>query len=153
MSDSDRARIRAAVALFELPSRSLAIYQIATSIGLYLAAVALMYGSLQLSYLLTLALAVPASLLLVRVFIVQHDCGHGSFFADTRSNDILGAVCGVLTLAPYAHWRRQLAAHHANWNDLDRETGVDIYSACLTVAQYRALSPRSRFCTGCRAIR
>ncbi len=145
MSDSDRAEIRAAVAPFERPSQSLAIYQVVTSIGFYLAAVALMYGSLHLSYALTLLLAVPASLLLVRVFIVQHDCGHGSFFAGARNNDILGALCGVLTLAPYANWRRQHAAHHANWNNLDRDTGMDIYSACLTVAQYRALSSWKRF--------
>ena len=116
--------------------------QIATSIGLYMAILVAMYWSLRISYWMTLALALPASALLVRVFIVQHDCGHGSFFASARANDILGRICGVLTLAPYQNWRRQHRSHHANWNNLDRrESGADIYSACLTVEEYRALSP------------
>ena len=95
---------------------------------------------------LTLLLAIPASALEVRTFIVQHDCGHGSFFSSKRANDVLGTVCGILTLAPYAHWRRQHAQHHANWNNLDRrDSGVDIYSTCLTVDEYRALTPWQRF--------
>jgi acyl-lipid omega-6 desaturase (Delta-12 desaturase) len=146
MRDSKRSELRAAVAPFEAPSLQLAFYQIATSIGLYVGIVALMYWSLSISYVLTLALAFPASALLVRVFIIQHDCGHGSFFASKRGNNILGAVCGVLTLAPYTHWRRQHDAHHSNWNNLDRrESGADIYSTCLTVKEYRALTPWQRF--------
>ena len=146
MNETKRADLRAAVAPFETPSLSLGLYQIATSIGLYLATLALMYWSLHVSYLLTLLLAIPATALEVRMFIIQHDCGHGSFFANKRANDILGTLCGVLTLAPYAHWRRQHAQHHASWNNLDRrDTGVDIYSACLTVEEYRALSPWRRF--------
>jgi omega-6 fatty acid desaturase (delta-12 desaturase) len=82
----------------------------------------------------------------VRTFIVQHDCGHGSFFASQRMNNIIGAICGVLTLAPYQNWRRQHSQHHANWNNLDRrESGADIYSTCLTVEEYRALSPWQRW--------
>ena len=143
MSES-RAQLRAAVAPFESPSLVLAAWQIVTSIGLYLVTLAAMYASLGVSYWLTLTLSLPAAALLVRVFIVQHDCGHGSFFASRRANDIVGRICGVLTLAPYQSWRRQHSCHHANWNNLDRrESGSDIYSACLTVAEYRAL-PRWR---------
>ena len=139
-----RAHLRAAVAPFESPSLALAAWQIATSIGLYLVTLAAMYASLSISYWLTLALSLPAAALLVRVFIVQHDCGHSSFFASRRANDIVGRICGVLTLAPYQSWRRQHSLHHANWNNLDRrESGSDIYSACMTVAEYRAL-PRWR---------
>ena len=142
----ERTALRAAVAPFEVSSLARSLFQIVTSIGFYLAAVILMYWSIGVSYFLTLVFAFPAAAFLVRVFIVQHDCGHGSFFASRRSNDILGAICGVLTLAPYAHWRRQHAGHHANWNNLDRrESGADIYSVCLTVVEYRALSPRQRF--------
>jgi acyl-lipid omega-6 desaturase (Delta-12 desaturase) len=91
-------------------------------------------------------LALPAAAFEVRTFIIQHDCGHGSFFTNKRANDLLGTLCGVLTLAPYALWRRQHAQHHANWNNLDRrDSGVDIYSTCLTVDEYRALSPWRRF--------
>jgi len=141
-----RNLLRAAVAPFETPSLALGAYQIATSLGLYVVSLALMYWSLGISYGLTLLFAVPSSALLVRVFIVQHDCGHGSFFSSARANDIMGAICGVVTLAPYQNWRRQHSQHHANWNNLDRrEHGADIYSACLTVEEYRALPPWRRF--------
>ena len=104
-----------------------------------------MYWSLRVSYLLTLCLAIPTGALLVRIFIIQHDCGHGSFFASRRVNDLVGMFCSVLTLTPYANWRRQHAGHHANWNNLDkRYSGRDIYSACLTVREYRRLPPLRR---------
>jgi omega-6 fatty acid desaturase (delta-12 desaturase) len=105
-----------------------------------------MYASLQLSLLLTLLLAAPTGALLVRVFIIQHDCGHGSFFRSPRANDVVGTLCGVLTLTPYANWRRQHAGHHRSWNNLDRrQSGSDYYSVCLTVEEYRALTPWRRF--------
>lgn len=140
-----RAALRAAVEPFEHPSLPRALWQICSSALLYVATVALMYWSLHLSYWLTLALALPASGFLVRTFIVQHDCGHGSFFDSKRANDILGSIFGVLTLAPYGNWRRQHMQHHANWNNLDRrEHGADIYTACLTVEEYRSRSPFRR---------
>ncbi|MFC3227606.1 fatty acid desaturase [Marinibaculum pumilum] len=99
-----------------------------------------MYVAAGISVPLTLALAIPTGALLVRVFIVQHDCGHGAFFRGRRANAVLGNICGVLTLTPYANWRRQHARHHASWNNLDqRQSGLDIYSVCLTVSEYRAL--------------
>ncbi len=137
--------MRVAVVPFENPSLALGVLQLGTSIGLYLATIAAMYWSLQVSYWLTLALAFPASGFLVRTFIVQHDCGHGSFLRSPLANNVIGAVCGVLTLAPYWSWRRQHAQHHANWNNLDRrESGADIYSTCLTVKEYRAYTPWQR---------
>lgn len=146
MHEITGAQVRQAVGPYEVPSLAPALTQIATSIGLYLTTLAVMYWSFGISYALTLLLALVASAFLVRVFIIQHDCGHGSFFASGRANDILGAICGVMTLAPYAHWRRQHAGHHANWNNLDRrESGADIYSVCLTVDEYRALSPARQF--------
>jgi omega-6 fatty acid desaturase (delta-12 desaturase) len=140
-----RAALRAAVEPFERPSTARAVWQICSSAALYVATIALMYWSLQVSYWLTLALAFPAAGFLVRTFIVQHDCGHGSFFGSKRANDILGSIFGVLTLAPYGNWRRQHAQHHANWNNLDcREHGADIYTGCLTVEEYQSRSPFRR---------
>lgn len=105
-----------------------------------------MYWVYPISYFLTLALSIPTAALLVRVFIVQHDCGHGALFTSRRINDAVGIVCSLLTLAPYANWRRQHAQHHGNWNNLDhRLSGSDIYSSCLTVLEYRALTPWHRF--------
>jgi acyl-lipid omega-6 desaturase (Delta-12 desaturase) len=87
---------------------------------------------------LTLPLAVPAALLLVRLFAIQHDCGHGSFFASRRANDLLGRVLGVLTLTPYASWRKSHAVHHANSGNLDRRGTGDVRT--LTVQEYQSLS-------------
>ncbi len=87
---------------------------------------------------LTLPLAVPAALLLVRLFAIQHDCGHGSFFASRRANDLLGRVLGVLTLTPYACWRKSHAIHHANSGNLDRRGIGDVRT--LTVREYQSLS-------------
>jgi acyl-lipid omega-6 desaturase (Delta-12 desaturase) len=141
MRTPTRAELRAAVAPFEGPDTTSAVRQVVTSIGFYVGVVVAMYWSLGISYWLTLALSVPAAFMLVRVFIIQHDCGHGSFLVSKKANDVLGAICGVLTLAPYANWRRQHAGHHANWNNLDRrESGADLYSACLTVQEYCAMS-------------
>jgi omega-6 fatty acid desaturase (delta-12 desaturase) len=133
--------LQSAVRTFERPSLLTGLFQLSTSIGLFIGACAAMYWSLQFSYFLTLLLSLPAGALLVRVFIVQHDCGHGSFFASRRANDLMGMVCSVFTLTPYANWRRQHAAHHANWNNLDkRASGRDIYSVCLTVKEYRDMT-------------
>ena len=143
---ADRFVLRAALAPFEKPELVRAAIQMITSIGLYAVTVGLMYWSISISYTLTIFLSFPAAAFLVRTFIVQHDCGQGSFFASRSANAVLGALCGVLTLAPYAHWRQQHAGHHANWNNLDcRQSGADIYSVCLTVAEYEAPSPRWRF--------
>jgi omega-6 fatty acid desaturase (delta-12 desaturase) len=105
-----------------------------------------MYLVLPVSYPLTLTLALPTGALLIRVFIVQHDCGHGSFFASRRANAFVGRLCSLLTMTPFASWSRQHGQHHAAWNDLDRgfASGTDMYSACLTVRAYRALTRLQR---------
>jgi len=89
-----------------------------------------------------LVLVVPATLFLLRMFMIQHDCGHGAFLPDKKANDWLGRVIGVLTLTPYDYWRQAHAIHHATAGNLDRRTlgGVDT----LTVAEFRALSPWGR---------
>jgi len=119
--------------------------QIASSFGGFIAACAMMYIVADFSYWLAIAFAPLAAGFLVRIFIIQHDCGHGAFFQTRRANDMLGMVCSLITLAPYAAWKRQHAGHHGVWNNLDqRQSGLDIYSSCLTVAEYRALSPRAQ---------
>jgi acyl-lipid omega-6 desaturase (Delta-12 desaturase) len=87
---------------------------------------------------LSLPLALPAVFLLVRLFAIQHDCGHGSFFASRRANDLLGRVIGLVTLTPYAFWRGSHAIHHASSGNLDRRGIGDI--TMLTVREYAALS-------------
>lgn len=117
----------------------------ATSFGGFFAICGAMYAIMDFSYLIALALAPLAAGFLVRIFIIQHDCGHLSFFRSRRLNDVVGFACSLLTLAPYASWSRQHNGHHGVWNNLDRrQSGSDIYSSCLTVSEYRALSPWGR---------
>ena len=105
-----------------------------------------MYAGLAYGAWPILILALPAAFLLVRIFIFQHDCGHGAFFRANWANALTGWACSVLTFAPYAHWRRQHAGHHGVWNDLDRrDRGADFYSSCTTLAEYAALTPAERF--------
>jgi len=138
--------LRSLVEPYEQSITAKSVFQFLSTVGLFIGACALMYWSLQLSYFVTLLLAVPTGALLVRVFIIQHDCGHGSFFGSRWANDLIGRLCSVLTLAPYGNWRRHHARHHASWNNLDRrESGSDIYSACLTVAEYNAMTRWQRF--------
>jgi omega-6 fatty acid desaturase (delta-12 desaturase) len=91
---------------------------------------------------LALLLTLPAAAFLVRLFMVQHDCGHRSFFKSARLNDWIGRILGVLTLTPYDCWRRTHAIHHATSGDLDRR-GLGAVPT-LTVEEYRALSPARR---------
>lgn len=93
-------------------------------------------------YWLSLLLAIPAAGLLVRLFIIQHDCGHGSFFKSRAANDRLGRILSVLTLTPYGNWSQGHAAHHASTGNLDRRGRGDVDT--WTVAEYRAASPLKR---------
>ena len=143
------------LASFRIPIPAHSIGQIASSFGGLLATVVAMYAVAGVAladplgawwaWIALAALAVPAAGFTVRIFIIQHDCGHGAFFRSRRANAWLGSVCGLFTLTPFQMWRRQHANHHASWNDLDRrDSGLDIYSSCLTVAEYRQLGRRAR---------
>jgi omega-6 fatty acid desaturase (delta-12 desaturase) len=98
----------------------------------------MMWATLDVSYWISLALAVPAAGFLVRLFLIQHDCGHGSFFHRRLANDWVGRVLGVLTLTPYDYWRRAHATHHATSGNLEQRGIGDI--EILTVSEYLALS-------------
>jgi omega-6 fatty acid desaturase (delta-12 desaturase) len=107
----------------------------------------LMWLSLDVGYWLTLLLAIPTAGFMVRLFIIQHDCGHGAFFQQRAANAWLGRVLGVLTLTPYEYWKRNHAIHHATSNNLDRRGIGDIDT--LTVDEYRGRSLWSRFLYRC----
>jgi omega-6 fatty acid desaturase (delta-12 desaturase) len=144
-SPASLASIRRTLSAHQQPHAGRSTWQIVVSFASFIALCALMYVTLDISTWLTLALAVPAAGFVVRIFILQHDCGHGALFRSKALNDWVGRLCGLVTLTPYANWRRQHLLHHANWNNLDRrESGADIYSTCLTTAEYRALPRRER---------
>jgi omega-6 fatty acid desaturase (delta-12 desaturase) len=120
-----------------------ALLDVATSVVAYLALTAAMFFAFRISYLLVLALAIPAAGFLVRTFIVFHDCAHASFVPSKRANAMLGAVLGVLLYTPFASWRHEHAVHHATTGDLDRRGVGDIQT--LTVHEYYARPWRGRF--------
>lgn len=129
-------------ARYRKPDLSRASWQIATTALPFIALSAAMYFSLSVGYWLTLLLAVPLAGFALRFFVIQHDCGHGSFFPSKRANDITGRIISVLTITPYAYWRRLHALHHASSGNLDRRGFGDINT--LTTDEYRALTPARR---------
>ncbi len=137
------------VAQFQKPSAWRATWQIVNTFGSYAFVWWLMYLSLSVSWWLTVPLAVLAGGLLVRVFIIFHDCGHGSFFKSRIANDITGFVAGMLNFTPYYHWRWEHAIHHASSGDLDRRGTGDVWT--MTVKEYGAASRWQRL--GYRIVR
>ncbi len=132
-----------AVAEHREPVLRSSIWQLVNSVVPYLALWGLMIWTLSISYWITLALAVVAAGFLVRIFIIFHDCGHGSFFRSRRANRVTEFITGVLTFTPYGQWRHQHAMHHASSGDLDRRGPGEIWT--LTVQEYIEASRWKRF--------
>ena len=130
--------LRQLIAPFARADDRRAWFQLVTTSLLFIAGWSVMaFGVRQAwNYLYVLLLALPVAGLYVRLFILQHDCGHGSFFSNTRLNDAVGRVLGVVTLMPYAYWRRTHAIHHATSGNLDRRGVGDIVT--LSVSEYTA---------------
>jgi omega-6 fatty acid desaturase (delta-12 desaturase) len=103
----------------------------------------LTWAAIDAGYWIGLFLVVPAAGFLVRLFMIQHDCGHGSLFRHRLTNDWIGRIIGVLTLTPYDFWRRTHAFHHATSGNLDRR-GLGAIDT-LTVREFRASTPWRQF--------
>jgi omega-6 fatty acid desaturase (delta-12 desaturase) len=103
----------------------------------------LMYRSIEISYWLTLLLVFPTTGFIMRLFIIQHDCGHGSFFKSKKANDRLGAFCSIFTLTPYHYWKKTHAIHHASTGNLAQRGVGDIYT--MTVDEYMSKSKWGKF--------
>jgi omega-6 fatty acid desaturase (delta-12 desaturase) len=137
------SRWKELVAKYQVPSFWRASWQIVNSFGSYAVLWYLIYLSLSYSYWLTVPLVILAGGLLVRVFIIFHDCGHGSFFRSRVANDVWGFLAGVLTFTPYYHWRWEHSLHHATSGDLDSRGTGDIWT--MTVQEYLESSRWRRF--------
>src|SRR5436190_1774128 len=143
---ADRAKSpawKAIVARYQKPVVWRAIWQLLNTLFPYAGLWYLMYLSLAVSWWLAVPLAILAGGFMVRLFIISHDCGHGSFFPSQRANNIVGFITGVLTFTPYFHWRWEHALHHATSGDLDRRGIGDIWT--LTVQEYLESSRWQRF--------
>jgi acyl-lipid omega-6 desaturase (Delta-12 desaturase) len=138
-------RAMQAFARYREPRHGRSIFEIAVTLVPFVALWASAWAAVHFGYWeLTLFLAVPAAGFLVRLFMIQHDCGHGSFFRYRVANDWVGRFLGVLTLTPYDDWRRAHAMHHANSGHLDRRGIGDINT--LTVREFQALSVWGQLC-------
>ena len=141
MNDSeapDKSATARLLAAYRRPQLGASLFQLGVTFGLWAIMWPIMWWSLGVSYWLTLALAVPTAFFTVRLFILQHDCGHGSFFQSRAANEIVGFILGVVTMTPYHCWRRQHATHHATNGNLDQRGMGDIDT--FTVSEYFALS-------------
>jgi omega-6 fatty acid desaturase (delta-12 desaturase) len=128
---------------YRQPSALRSSYELAITFGPFLLLWSLGWWSLSVSYWLTLAISVCNAGFLLRLFCIQHDCGHGAFFDNRTLSDWVGRVIGVLTLTPYDVWRRSHSIHHASSGNLGRRGMGDVHT--LTVAEYSALTPLNRF--------
>jgi omega-6 fatty acid desaturase (delta-12 desaturase) len=138
----DSAAWKDIVARYQHASTKRALWQLTNTFGPYLLLWYAMYLVLDISLWLTVPLAIVSAAFLVRIFIIFHDCTHGSYFRSRRANDVVGFIAGVLTFTPYQHWRWEHAVHHGSAGDLDRRGTGDIWT--MTVQEYLSASPRRR---------
>jgi len=142
ISALDRRRL---CAKFAKPSLVSALWQVTNTVPTFGLLWLLMAWSLQngWGHGLTALLALPIAGLYVRLFIIQHDCGHGSYFASRRANHWVGACLGLITLFPFGYWKSTHAVHHGTSGNLDRREFGDIRT--LTVNEYLTSSRWKRF--------
>ena len=139
----DNAAWREIVAEYRQSSTWRALWQILNTILPLAALWYLMYLCVPISWWLVVPLAVLAGGFLIRVFIIFHDCGHGSFFKSTAANDLTGFLTGILTFTPYYHWRWEHAIHHSSAGDLDKRGTGDVWT--MTVQEYLESSRWKKF--------
>ncbi|MEM1321050.1 MAG: fatty acid desaturase [Bacteroidota bacterium] len=123
---------------YQIPNKRKAILQMISSFAPFLVLWVLMYLSLDYSYWLTLALGILNAFFLVRIFIIQHDCGHQSFLKSRKVNNAIGTICSFFSLIPYKYWARSHNFHHAHNGQFENRDIGDITT--LTVNEYRQLS-------------
>jgi len=124
------------IALYREPRLTRSVVELAVTVVPFVVLWILIWASLDAGYWIGLVLALPAAGLLVRLFLIQHDCGHGAFFRRRAANDWVGRVIGVLTVTPYDYWRRSHSLHHASSGNLDNRGVGDIDT--LTLDEFRA---------------
>lgn len=138
----DNSRLRAFNKYTETSSKK-AIIQILTSFVPFVGLWILMYLAYDYSYWLTLALGVVNAFFLVRIFIIQHDCGHRTFLSNTKARNIVGFISSLFSTIPYTYWAKSHHIHHSHNGQLEVRDIGDINT--LTVEEYRALTPVGKF--------
>jgi omega-6 fatty acid desaturase (delta-12 desaturase) len=131
------------LARYRDPSTMRSVFELLVTLVPFLMLWALAWMALEVSPWLSLAIAVLNGGFLVRIFVIQHDCGHASYFQNRTLSDWVGRALGVLTLTPYDVWKRTHSIHHAQHGNLDHRGIGDVMT--LTVEEYRARGPWGRF--------
>lgn len=139
----DEKKLNAILAPYREPDLKRSVWQMVDTFVPYVVLWYLMYLSTSVSYWLTLALAIPTAGFMVRIFIIFHDCGHGSFFKSSRANNFWGMVTGFLVYTPYYEWRHAHAVHHATAGNLDKKGTGDVWT--MTTEEYRNASKGVKF--------
>ncbi|MFA1819385.1 fatty acid desaturase [Virgibacillus oceani] len=138
MSRQKQAQLRKSVAGFAKADRKASIIQLINTVLPFFLLWFLAYQSLAVSIWLTLALSIVASGFVIRIFIIFHDCTHGSFFKGSKANRIVGTITGIITLFAFEKWKRAHAIHHATSSNLDKRGTGDVW--VMTVDEYAAAS-------------
>jgi omega-6 fatty acid desaturase (delta-12 desaturase) len=133
---SDPHALLKAIKPYGQPSSARSLIELAITAVPFVLLWVLMWAALASGFWLGLLLAIPAGGFLLRLFLIQHDCGHASFFKRRASNDWLGRILGIVTLTPYDYWRRSHARHHASTGNLDQRGVGDVDT--ITVAEFRS---------------
>jgi len=131
------------IARYNKPDKLKSWWQVINSLGPYIILWILMIKSIEISYWLTLFLSVFAAGFMVRIFIIFHDCGHGSFFKSKQLNRIVGIVTGLIVFTPYNKWHHEHKIHHQTVGNLDKRGIGDVMT--LTVDEYLKLSKWKKF--------
>jgi acyl-lipid omega-6 desaturase (Delta-12 desaturase) len=142
LSNNDRSWEKV-VMKYNHPDLRKSIWQICNSLIPYIVLWYLMYQSLQYSYWITLLLLLVACGFLIRLFIIFHDCGHGSFFRSMKVNNVVGKIFGIMAFTPYNKWHHQHRDHHSTAGNLDKRGIGDVWT--LTVEEYLKSSKWHRF--------
>jgi len=135
-------KLIAALKPFSIPHTGRSIWELAATLAPFFAVIVVMLIAVDRGYGAALVLSPLSGLLLLRTFIIQHDCGHGAFFRKRTGNDWTGRALGVLTFTPYDCWSRSHTLHHANTGNLDARGFGDVDT--LTVEEFRSLSGLKR---------
>ncbi|MCR2822816.1 fatty acid desaturase [Lederbergia panacisoli] len=138
MSKHDPKQLRKQIAPYEKSNTKNSVRQVINTLVPFFSLWVLAYFTLSFSYLLTLGICIIAAGFLVRIFIIFHDCCHGSFFKNRHANNILGTVTGILTFCPYEQWKHSHSIHHATSSNLNKRGTGDVW--VLTVDEYMEAS-------------
>ena len=146
-TNSDKESIRPEwieiISRYNKPDPLKSWWQVVNSLGPYILLWVAMIKTIEISYWLTLLLSVFAAGFMVRIFIIFHDCGHGSFFKSKRLNKIVGIITGLIVFTPYNKWHYEHKIHHQTVGNLDKRGVGDVKT--LTVEEYLKLSKWKRF--------